>query len=92
MVSSLCTCGLVVFVLIIPFYMLVCYLIGIESWSFVQKLGDAVFIPAGCPHQVRNLKVRNNWKWIPSVFIVFLLVDCHASLQSFNFDNLNKSS
>ncbi|XP_039690605.1 lysine-specific demethylase JMJ25 [Medicago truncatula] len=29
---------------------------GIEPWSFVQKLGDAVFIPAGCPHQVRNLK------------------------------------
>jgi lysine-specific demethylase 3 len=22
----------------------------------VQKLGEAVFIPAGCPHQVRNLK------------------------------------
>ncbi|KAI3790735.1 hypothetical protein L2E82_03999 [Cichorium intybus] len=29
---------------------------GIEPWSFVQKLGDAVFIPAGCAHQVRNLK------------------------------------
>ncbi|KEH17360.1 transcription factor jumonji (jmjC) domain protein [Medicago truncatula] len=29
---------------------------GIEPWSFVQKLGAAVFIPAGCPHQVRNLK------------------------------------
>ncbi|XP_060963342.1 lysine-specific demethylase JMJ26 [Cannabis sativa] len=29
---------------------------GIEPWSFVQRLGDAVFIPAGCPHQVRNLK------------------------------------
>ncbi|KAL7163014.1 hypothetical protein ACSBR2_039169 [Camellia fascicularis] len=29
---------------------------GIEPWTFVQKLGDAVFIPAGCPHQVRNLK------------------------------------
>ncbi|PIN25887.1 putative transcription factor 5qNCA, contains JmjC domain [Handroanthus impetiginosus] len=29
---------------------------GIEAWTFVQKLGDAVFIPAGCPHQVRNLK------------------------------------
>ncbi|KAF5191817.1 Lysine-specific demethylase jmj25 [Thalictrum thalictroides] len=28
----------------------------IEPWSFVQRLGDAVFIPAGCPHQVRNLK------------------------------------
>ncbi|MCD9561372.1 hypothetical protein HAX54_020434 [Datura stramonium] len=30
---------------------------GVEPWTFVQKLGDAVFIPAGCPHQVRNLKV-----------------------------------
>ncbi|MCL7022328.1 hypothetical protein MKW94_018094 [Papaver nudicaule] len=29
---------------------------GIEPWSFVQELGDAVFVPAGCPHQVRNLK------------------------------------
>ena len=31
--------------------------IGIEPWTFIQKVGDAVFIPAGCPHQVRNLKV-----------------------------------
>ncbi|CAM0905459.1 unnamed protein product [Alopecurus aequalis] len=29
---------------------------GIEPWTFEQKLGDAVLIPAGCPHQVRNLK------------------------------------
>ncbi|XP_047980581.1 lysine-specific demethylase JMJ25-like isoform X1 [Salvia hispanica] len=29
---------------------------GIEPWTFIQKVGDAVFIPAGCPHQVRNLK------------------------------------
>nr|XP_043606770.1 lysine-specific demethylase JMJ25-like [Erigeron canadensis] len=29
---------------------------GIQPWTFVQKLGDAVFIPAGCAHQVRNLK------------------------------------
>ncbi|KAL8108555.1 lysine-specific demethylase JMJ29-like [Apium graveolens] len=29
---------------------------GIEPWTFVQKLGDAVMIPAGCPYQVRNLK------------------------------------
>ncbi|XP_055811985.1 lysine-specific demethylase JMJ26-like [Solanum dulcamara] len=29
---------------------------GIEPWTFVQKLGEAVFVPAGCPHQVRNLK------------------------------------
>ncbi|KAI3997094.1 hypothetical protein MKX01_032745 [Papaver californicum] len=29
---------------------------GIEPWTFEQKRGQAVFIPAGCPHQVRNLK------------------------------------
>ncbi|KAK1369170.1 hypothetical protein POM88_035262 [Heracleum sosnowskyi] len=29
---------------------------GVEPWTFVQKLGDAVFIPVGCPHQVRNIK------------------------------------
>ena len=29
---------------------------GVRPWSFVQRLGDAVFIPAGCPHQVRNLR------------------------------------
>ncbi|XP_015886698.1 lysine-specific demethylase JMJ25 isoform X1 [Ziziphus jujuba] len=29
---------------------------GIEPWTFIQNLGDAVLIPAGCPHQVRNLK------------------------------------
>ncbi|XP_077247125.1 lysine-specific demethylase JMJ27-like isoform X2 [Tasmannia lanceolata] len=29
---------------------------GIEPWTFVQNLGEAVFIPAGCPHQVRNLQ------------------------------------
>ncbi|PIA26645.1 hypothetical protein AQUCO_09100066v1 [Aquilegia coerulea] len=30
--------------------------LGIEPWTFVQQIGEAVFIPAGCPHQVRNLK------------------------------------
>ncbi|KAL9156167.1 hypothetical protein ABFS82_09G055800 [Erythranthe guttata] len=29
---------------------------GIEPWTFVQRLGDAVLVPAGCPHQARNLK------------------------------------
>lgn len=28
----------------------------IEPWSFEQYEQEAVFIPAGCPHQVRNLK------------------------------------
>ncbi|PPD87135.1 hypothetical protein GOBAR_DD15924 [Gossypium barbadense] len=30
---------------------------GIEPWTFVQKLGEAVLIPAGCPYQVRNIKI-----------------------------------
>ncbi|KAK3272500.1 hypothetical protein CYMTET_19206 [Cymbomonas tetramitiformis] len=29
---------------------------GVRPWSFVQNSMEAVFIPAGCPHQVRNLK------------------------------------
>ncbi|XP_010235136.2 lysine-specific demethylase JMJ25 [Brachypodium distachyon] len=29
---------------------------GVQPWTIVQKLGEAVFIPAGCPHQVRNLQ------------------------------------
>ncbi|XP_058100462.1 lysine-specific demethylase JMJ27-like isoform X3 [Magnolia sinica] len=28
----------------------------VEPWTFEQYLGEAVFIPAGCPHQVRNRK------------------------------------
>lgn len=31
----------------------------IEPWTFEQHLGEAVFIPAGCPHQVRNRQVVN---------------------------------
>ncbi|EPS57919.1 hypothetical protein M569_16897 [Genlisea aurea] len=27
---------------------------NIEPWTFEQHLGEAVFIPAGCPHQVKN--------------------------------------
>ena len=29
---------------------------GVVGWRFVQRQGDAVFIPAGCPHQVLNLR------------------------------------
>lgn len=29
---------------------------GVEPWTFEQHTGEAVLIPAGCPHQVRNLK------------------------------------
>lgn len=29
---------------------------GVHSWTFTQYDHEAVFIPAGCPHQVRNLR------------------------------------
>ncbi|KAK4595800.1 hypothetical protein RGQ29_014056 [Quercus rubra] len=29
---------------------------GVEPWSFEQHLGQAIFVPAGCPFQVRNLQ------------------------------------
>ncbi|XP_024400800.1 lysine-specific demethylase JMJ27 isoform X2 [Physcomitrium patens] len=29
---------------------------GVEAWTFEQHEQEAVFIPVGCPHQVRNLK------------------------------------
>ncbi|CAI9297474.1 unnamed protein product [Lactuca saligna] len=44
---------------------------GIEAWSFVQKLGDAVLIPTGCAHQVRNLKGSS---WLDVVGI-----NCHVT-------------
>ncbi|KAF3506745.1 hypothetical protein F2Q69_00002855 [Brassica cretica] len=28
----------------------------IEPWTFEQHLGEAVFIPSGCPHQARNIQ------------------------------------
>ncbi|KAJ4850805.1 hypothetical protein Tsubulata_009800 [Turnera subulata] len=28
--------------------------LNVEPWTFEQHLGEAVFVPAGCPHQVRN--------------------------------------
>jgi len=28
---------------------------GVRGWRILQRHGDCIFIPAGCPHQVRNL-------------------------------------
>lgn len=33
---------------------------GVQGWSIVQFLGDAVFIPAGAPHQVRHINNMPN--------------------------------
>lgn len=49
---------------------IVCILIGVEPWTFEQRLGEAVFIPAGCPHQVRNLKVIHKF---PTLLLLVLL-------------------
>lgn len=27
---------------------------GVRGWRFIQRKGDAIFIPAGCPHQARR--------------------------------------
>ena len=29
---------------------------GVAPWKIEQRRGDAVFVPCGCPHQVRNLR------------------------------------
>ncbi|KAH7425745.1 hypothetical protein KP509_11G069000 [Ceratopteris richardii] len=29
---------------------------GIEPWTFEQRIGEAILVPAGCPYQTRNLK------------------------------------
>lgn len=29
---------------------------GVQPHTFVQRLGEAVFIPSGCPHQVKNVR------------------------------------
>ena len=41
----------------VAFLMVGVFVSDVEPWTFEQKLGEAVIIPAGCPHQVRNLKV-----------------------------------
>jgi mannose-6-phosphate isomerase-like protein (cupin superfamily) len=43
--------------LLCPFSNVMACLVCVEPWTFEQKLGEVVLIPAGCAHQVRNLKV-----------------------------------
>ncbi|XVF40613.1 hypothetical protein PTKIN_Ptkin01aG0128100 [Pterospermum kingtungense] len=33
-------------------------LLEIEPWTFERHVGEAVIIPAGCPYQIRNVKVE----------------------------------
>lgn len=38
---------------------------GVKGWKIEQKVGQAVFVPAGCPHQVVNMadciKIANDF-------------------------------
>ncbi|CAN1143220.1 Lysine-specific demethylase JMJ26 [Linum perenne] len=47
---------------------------GIEPWTFVQKLGDAVFIPAGCPYQ-SCINVASNFVSLESIGACIRLTD-----------------
>lgn len=41
---------------------------GVQGWSIVQFLGDAVFIPAGAPHQVRHTNNTLNYSTFVGLF------------------------
>lgn len=38
--------------------MLLFWFTGIEPFTFVQRLGDAVLVPAGCCYQMKILEVK----------------------------------
>ncbi|KAK9293251.1 hypothetical protein L1049_021242 [Liquidambar formosana] len=48
---------------------------NVEPWTFEQHLGEAVFIPAGCPHQVRNRQVR--WFFLGPLWLCNSAEDKH---------------
>lgn len=56
---------------------------GVQGWSIVQFLGDAVFIPAGAPHQVwiresvLNLSRPFLLEFMTHLFIYFLCFPLH---------------
>ncbi|KAJ0877591.1 putative transcription factor & chromatin remodeling &Metalloenzymes JmjC family [Helianthus annuus] len=60
----------------------------IEPLTFKQKLGDAVFIPAGCPYQVRNLKVRI-YIYMYHLCLLFVFANRISSIQSCTKVELN---
>lgn len=57
-------------------------ILGVEPWAFEQRLGEAVFIPAGCPHQVRNLKVSTFFPFhmSPATSPIQVLISSHREL------------
>ncbi len=55
---------------------------GIESWHFEQHADEAVFIPAGCPHQVFNPPISCSWGFFhraPATLPCAVLAYCSRS-------------
>ena len=36
---------------------------GVKGWTIAQCKGDAIFIPAGAPHQVNITAQYDRWAW-----------------------------
>lgn len=49
---------------------------GVQGWAIVQFLGDAVFIPAGAPHQVRHSDLFEEKRTIFQHIICFVVYVC----------------
>jgi len=61
---------------------------GLEPWIVHQRLGDAIIVPAGCPHQVRNctscIKVAVDFASPESVEQCLLLSSEYRNLPKFH--------
>ncbi|RWS12108.1 lysine-specific demethylase 3B-like isoform X1 [Dinothrombium tinctorium] len=67
---------------------------GVEGYAIIQCLGDAVFIPAGAPHQVRNLlsciKVANDFVSPENVSQCFNLTQEFRQLSNSHMNHEDK--
>ena len=45
---------------------------GVKGWAIAQCVGDAIFIPAGAPHQVRHSEIPGNYQQVQAFTTVFL--------------------
>ena len=69
----------------------------IEPWTFEQHLGEAVIIPAGCPYQIRKLKVMREplvstpyfFFWYVYICMCAELCELMESTQSFSTESTN---
>ena len=53
----------------------------IEPWTFEQRVGEAVIIPAGCPYQIRSPKVTHK-------ALLTFLNDYYAFVSDFSLQTI----